>query len=856
MIVPLDLATDASLVGGKAATLARLRAAGFPVPEGFVVLAAGADPAGLARAVEELDDGGGAGTLFAVRSSGYAEDSHAASFAGQYTSVLGVRGVEEIARAVQTCLASYANGRAAAYQSGLAVAGAGGAILVQRLVAADAAGVAFSIDPISGATDRVLVDAGIGLGEAVVGGHVTPDSYVVLKESGAIVSRRIGDKGVQAALRPGGIELVPVDAARRREPCLDDAAVRAVAELARRVEAHEGRSVDIEWAVRGGELYLLQARPVTAIPPAAGGARPPAGWMPELNTAIDPRFPLYSRGNVGEILPGCVTPLTYSIFSRGVERAFRQVAEGLGSMPDVGPAPVVVGYFFHRVYLNASYFMTAADNSPGASRDTVYEDLIGPPPSPHPAWTWGDLLPWRLWRGARIVVRFLAQQARLDADMAACRARYAAMRRRFDEAGPLTWRNADLADWIEVNDGDMQPVLVHIRASQFATSSFTSLKGLTRRWLDDATGALASSLVTGLGTVAGANPAFAFYDLAAQVSADPSLRELFTTEPDDRQLLDALQARPDAAAASLRDALARFTAAFGQRGFREAEFRSPTWREDPASAIAQIRHHLQPGSAAPAQVAERQRAVSSEARARALAALPAWKRGVFDAFLAGARKHIAAREEMKDLLLQFLDLSRRVIAAVKVRLADLLDQPDDVYFLLDGEVAAALRGALPRDRVAAIVRKRRQEFAWSSRLEVPKVQDGVARVVTEVERRGGIRPAASGAGDLHLTGVPVSAGTVEGRACVVTSPAEAVLQPGEILVAPVTDVAWTPLFLRAAGLVVEVGGPLSHGSIVAREYGIPAVTAVAGATQQIRTGDQLRVDGSAGVVIVTRTGRE
>jgi pyruvate,water dikinase len=175
----------------------------------------------------------------------------------------------------------------------------------------------------------------------------------------------------------------------------------------------------------------------------------------------------------------------------------------------------------------------------------------------------------------------------------------------------------------------------------------------------------------------------------------------------------------------------------------------------------------------------------------------------------------------------------------------LLAQPDDIYFLVDREVASALRGQLARQEISEIVERRRREYEWSSRLQVPKVQEGVARVIDA--------PAVAATGGEH-TGIPVSPGVVEGRACVVLDPNDAVLQPGDILVAPVTDVAWTPLFLRAAGLVVEVGGPLSHGSIVAREYGIPAVTAVAGATRDIRTGDIIRIDGSRGTVaVLTRT---
>jgi len=827
VIVSLDseAARDAAKTGGKASTLARLRAAGFPVPEGFVVTA-DYGSADLVATLEDLERRVGPDAGFAVRSSSRAEDSAAASFAGQYDTVLGVRGANEVSHAITRCFASFSSARASAYQSAVGVQDAAGAVIVQRLVPADAAGVAFTRDPVTGARDRIVIDAGAGLGDAVVGGRVTPDGFVVMKRSGEVIVRRTaGDR-----------------------PCLGDEQVQAIAALAERVEDHEGAPVDIEWAWHGDRAYLLQARPVTAIGTRESAPwTPPSDWTPELNTRIDPRFPLYSNGNVSEILPGCVPPLTYSLFSRGVERGFRSVAETIGSMPDVGPHPIVVGFFFHRLYLNVSYFMTAADRSPGATRDTVYEDLIGPSPEKHPAWRAADLLPWRLWRGLGIIRRFLAMQGRLDKDLEACRVLYVNTRRRFDDSDPSQWPTADLLRWIEVDDDDsLLPVLVHLRASQFATSSFATLRSLTKRWLDDASGASASSLLTGIGSIAGANPVFGLYGLARLVADDPALRALFRDEPDDTRLLGYLETAGDGPSSRFLEQVHTFIERFGHRGFREADFRSPTWRERPALVIAHVRGHLsEPGGLSPQAIAERQEHAGADARVRALARLPTWKRVVFEAILNAARKHIAAREEMKDLLLKFLDLRRIVIAVAKTRLAAVLGDPDDLYFLLDGEVASALRGELARAAVADIVRRRRRDFEWCARIDVPKVQDGVARWVP----RSPVTPDP-GVGPGDLLGLPVSPGVAEGRARVVLDPTGAVLASGEILVAPVTDVAWTPLFLHAAGLVVEVGGPLSHGSIVAREFGIPAVTAVTGATRRIRSGDRVRVDGSRGVVAI------
>jgi pyruvate,water dikinase len=817
VILPLDNegAREPRVAGGKASTLARLRAAGFPVPDGFVITPDEDVVLTLAEALGALRRRVGDDVRFAVRSSGIAEDSSDASFAGQYESVLGVRSAVDVAQAIERCFVSFSNDRALAYYAGRGVRDAGGAVLVQQLVEADAAGVAFTVDPVTGARDRVTIDAAPGLGEAVVGGRVVPDAFAVLT-SGAIVHRRL--TGARASL--------------------GDDAVRAVAALARRVEAHEGRPVDIEWAWHGGQVHLLQARPITAIAAPPG---PPEDWVPELNTAIDPRFPLYSNGNVSEILPGCVTPLTFSLFARVVERAFRDLPERVGSMTDVGPRPVVVGFFFHRLYLNASYFMTAADRSPGASPDHVYEELIGRPPVRHPAWKWSDLLPWNLWRGAWIIGRFLALQRQLPRDIAACRTLLDDRRRQFAQKDPTQWSADELASSIVLAESASLPAIVHIRASQFANTSFGTLQSLTRRWLDDATGTVASSLVTGIGWLAGASPAVDLSEMGRFVAREPALVAGFRDQPDDERLLAQIQAAERGPWADLRSRLRDFIGRYGHRGFREAEYRSPSWGERPATVLTHLRTHLTPGQASISEIAVRQQRISDEARTRALARLDGLERALFTPVLEAARKHIAAREQMKDLLMQFVALQRRVIAAAKLRLADLLEQGDDIYFLLDREVAAALRGEQRREALQAIVKRRRQEFAWCERLQVPKVQDGTARASSVME------PPPS---EDDLSGLSVSPGIVEGPARIVFDPAEASIDAGDILVAPVTDVAWTPLFLHAKGLVVEVGGLLSHGSIVAREYGIPAVTAVAGATRRIRSGDRVRVDANRGVVAI------
>jgi pyruvate,water dikinase len=263
MICSLDesSARDVLIAGGKAAALAKLIARHFPIPEGFIVTT----PAerDLSAHLDAIEHRIAPNSVFAVRSSGYSEDSADSSFAGQYETVLGVRGLEAVSSAITRCFESFYNGRSAAYRASCAAEMRGGAVIVQRLVEADAAGVAFTADPVTGARDRICIEANFGLGDSVVGGHVNPDGFTVIRETGEIAERRIAEKHVRSVLISGGSLLEPMPEELVRKACLTEEAVHAVAGIASRVEEHFGRPVDIEWAWKDRKIWLLQARAVT-----------------------------------------------------------------------------------------------------------------------------------------------------------------------------------------------------------------------------------------------------------------------------------------------------------------------------------------------------------------------------------------------------------------------------------------------------------------------------------------------------------------------------------------------------------------------------------------------------------------
>jgi phosphohistidine swiveling domain-containing protein len=865
-------AKSRALCGGKGAELALLIGDSLPVPDGFVVTTAafssfleanGLDTpcselrgAGSERSVElakELrhriasagfpdslrdevsrklagfEDEGLHPQLWAVRSSAIAEDTDSASFAGQYDTTLGVQATE-VPRAIRDSWSSMFSERAVRYRKERGATDDRMAVVVQRLLRPEAAGVCFTVDPVSGA-DQIVINANYGLGESVVGGYATPDTYVVDGRTFAVVSQLAGCKTTQVVAGERGIETTTVPAEKQQALCLAPAQASEVAKLASAVAARHRRPVDIEWAYAEGTLHLLQARAITSDPAAA--ASPPPGWAPANNTPIDARYPLYSNGNISEVMPGCVSPLSWDHTGRLIEHAFRSQLAALGAI-DRKAGPSVLGFFFHRPYVNVSLLVDAASRTPGMTPDTVLEEFVGKPDATTPAVTVRDFMPHRVPRLGRVAWTVLRHATALPARIEDCQRAAKSDAAQVSQQWLAEASDEVLLEHVRMSDELGAPSVVHVWASTLASVAFTQLRRRTSSWLQDTDGALASELVTGIERLPSAEPALALHALSKKVAASPALAELFRGNADDATLLDALRGDP------LHADLALFVQQYGHRGVAEAELNRPCWREDPTQLISLMRNNLRPGAVTQVDLRERQKRAHREAMSR-LDGLSWWRRRWLRLLIDRARVGFLQRETMKDLVIRRLDRSRLVYREINRRLVSrgLTSSPDDIFFLLWDEVKSLVNGARSKEDTARVIDQRRRDYRWSRQVEVPKLQQNTARTLDGADAPAGLK----------LDGMGVSPGRVTGVARVVTDPrSSAYIEPGEILVAPVTDVAWTPLFAQAAGLVVEVGGLLSHGSIVAREYGVPAVVGVAGATRTIQTGDRISLDGATGRV--------
>jgi phosphohistidine swiveling domain-containing protein len=806
--------------GGKGASLAALARASFEVPDGFIIpvdVAArlrGAPAewppelrrellARLAALVPAYEP-------VAVRSSAADEDGAAASFAGQHETVLGVTGGDAFLEAVARCLASADAESARAYRQSVgADAEAAMALVVQRMVPAVAAGVAFSIDPVTGSRDHVVVEAVAGLGDALVSGQAEGQRFLVHRQSLTIQER-------------------PHSA-----PVLSDDLVIAVVRAALRAEDLFGSPQDIEFAVdERGKLWLLQSRPVTSI--AASAPRPDGlgGWYSEFDTRTSDAD-LWTSANVQEILPGLLTPLTITTFNQTVPRAYTEDYHELGLL-SADENPVFMGCFYNRAFLNMEATRLIASRVLGFREGALEQQYLGGPIDDG----WRTPLPrLKTWRHRILTApRMLRVMATLSKQ--ADRAERAVLdaEAKVRAVDPFSLSSAELQRYRErILDFAARISRVHLRVTGVAGSGYDTILALVRPVLGDEAEGRVPTLFTGLPGVESARISLDLWELsrtAIETGIAGRLRE------------PGFDPRDPALPARWQERYAAFIERHGHRGLNEMETAAKTWRWDPAPVVEMVASYvdIDPAHAPPAVLARQE--AERLALTREIDARLGWaQRRVFRWLLPRAQGWVALRERTKSILVRAARLGDWHLAAVQARLVDLgvIREPDDLFFLSHEEVSNVLANGLRLD-LSANVAARRREFERNRHVILPERFRG---------RPVPLPPAEAGhAGDV-LKGTPVSPGRVTGRARVILDPkADGPLQPGEILVAPVTDAGWTPLFALAAGLVVDMGSALSHGSTVAREYGLPAVVNVRQGTARIRTGDLVAIDGIAGTVTI------
>lgn len=868
---------DLPRVGGKGANLGELSAAGFPVPPGFCVTTSAYDafiaaaPEGAFAPLEGLSSDLGqvraAGTRvrealasvpvppeveavarqawselgedwpWAVRSSATAEDLPDASFAGQQDTYLNLRGADAIVDGIKRCWISLFTDRAILYriEHGFSHAEVQLAVVVQRQVLPQVSGILFTADPITSNRQVASIDAGFGLGEALVSGKVSADLFRLDKRSGELLSRRIADKAlVILPLPEGGTEEVALEGEARTRPSLTDGQARDLLALGMRIEAHYGVPQDVEWCIEGDELFVVQSRPITTLYPRPSPAPSEASTARGLHVYVSWNH-VQSMTDAMPELARSLIQLANPLGKAGEARVHTPyMASAAGRLYHDPTELLRIGGLGRR----AAAMLMNSDPLMGLSLgDVVRRPAFSAGGRPGEALAMGWALALRSLPVTAGTLRHLAVGApepkvpaaaeRLEQRLADWKSEVAGA-----EPGEARVRVVRAMVWA------ILPDIAHTFPLIFASiAANVSL----RRWTET------PELVDQMLRATPHNPLTekdeALAAIAEHLRGD-AVGEGLCREPPDGDAA-ALLARLDHLPAA-REALSDWFARFGDRGPGEVDVSRPRYRDDPRGILRALATTLD----GPAHAfAEQQAAFAKGAGEAADALVSSAARGLLGPLRAPlvrwltrvGRSLFAAREQPKFYWLRVLGVARSVLWEEGQRLASqgILAEPDDVWHL-DIDELVALSGG--QTSLAEVVPSRREDHARHAALEPARVLTSDGEVVVA-------RHDASGAPAGALLGVSASAGVAEGVVRVISDPATETLRKGEVLVAAYTDPGWTPLFPQAAALVMEVGGQMTHGSVVAREYGIPAVVCVPGATRTLRTGQRVRVDGDQGWVV-------
>jgi rifampicin phosphotransferase len=892
LVLALELASAELLpsVGGKAANLGELMRCGLPVPAGFCLTtqayrrataSAGLDDVHAALARTAPDDLAGLAGLaaearrlvlaadvpadiadaaraaymalgtdapVAVRSSATAEDLPFASFAGQQDTFLNVVGVDAVLAGVRQCWASLWTDRAVSYRAthGISPSTVSLAVVVQRMVDADVAGVLFTANPVTGRRHEAVIDASPGLGEAVVSGSVNPDHFVVDSGTQTILERRIGSKRV--AIRPlpgGGTERVEQPDAGA-QPCLDDNQLLALERLGRRAEVHFGAPQDLEWAIDGGGVpWLTQSRPITTLYPLPERRRVREGAR------------VYLCFSLAQGLTRPLTPMGLAGF-RLIASSVARAASFEVPAPHDGPAPYVQAG--QRLFFDLTPVVRSAVGRAIVPRvfdvmearsAAVLRRLFA-----DPRFSVTSRSPWRVLRHIGPV----AARARVPETLLRALFRPEAALRRAERFGeqfrgalvvPAGSSPVQRLDHVErILGHELFPVVPNILP--LPALGFASLAAAGKLLGRGAGPGALQPVLRGLPNNVTTEMDLALWQLAAAIRADAAAAAVFDGPGFDGVPVPELVRRYRARElpAVVQSGLAGFLSRYGHRAVAEIDLGMPRWSDDPSHILGVLANYLRledPGQSPDRQFGKAAR--EAEAQVERLAAVAGERSRLHAALVRAALKRTrmfaGLRELPKYHIVEALAAVRRQLQVIGTELAGAgrIGSADDVFFLDLAEVREGLAGR----PLQHLVVQRRQDYAQElGRRHVPRVllSDGTEPEALQT-RGAGAEAGVPG----QLTGTPASAGTVTATARVILEPQGARLEPGEILVAPSTDPGWTPLFLTAGGLVMEMGGPNSHGAVVAREYGIPAVVGVPDATSLITTGHSITVDGAAGTVV-------
>ncbi|MEM7017951.1 MAG: PEP/pyruvate-binding domain-containing protein [Pseudomonadota bacterium] len=847
--------------GGKGANLGELIRAGFPVPPGYVVTTSAyqafLEHAGLTDMVSNLATGeAGSETreqirqafrdvdvpsditsaildaetaiaeqrptptvIYAVRSSATAEDAADASFAGQHETYYYVTR-DKLLNMVRYCWASLFADNAVAYREtqGIPHDSVQMAVVVQVMVQSEVAGVTFSANPITGSNDEIVTEASWGMGAAIVDGRVTPDRFVTLREPSTIIDRHLADKKVMVPAGLTGAEptrLQNVPHELRRAATLDDASIHEIAALAQRAEEAFGSPQDIEWAMENGELYMLQSRPITTLAKHPEEEIPEGRYLifkPLLENFTDPMTPL-----LGDLCDKMLPPGTVVYKGR--------IYMDLNVIKILSPQQMTDEQLVKVGYLNG----LDDDEKPKLSLLKILGQSLG--------FTFM----------AALHGTFFGRTANMPDDFMVPFRERMRMVKGDPSIDPLRafWSlgGGDAGFWEPVGT---VPLGINLTAGRYIVW-LGIVKSLLNRWAPELPPDTNSLICSGSEGVKSTEMGRGIVALAEHARTEPDVVKVFMERPITSVLTTLRQAET---AKPFMTAFDAFLDTHGHRALKEFEISVPRWHEDPTPVLAMIKNYLSSDDDPMLMEkagSERRTALLNELNeALDKLSLSSLRRGVLEYCIERAKYFTKLRENSRYYHIMIFDVVRAKVLAVEEKLlaSGALKCQGDIFYLTFDEMYGLERGELGWSDVEQQIHDRRLEWVRNSKSSPLKT------LGFELENAEADRQAD---GD-QLKGFGASPGYYEGVARLILDPAaDAELKPGEILVAPYTDPAWTPLFLTARAAVVEIGSYLSHAGTIAREYGMPCVVDVENCTHRITSGMRLAVNGDAGTVTILDT---
>ncbi|MFN8533969.1 MAG: rifamycin-inactivating phosphotransferase [Dehalococcoidia bacterium] len=846
--------TQVEVVGGKGANLGELlRIDGIEVPAGFCVTttafrrtiaeapvvhdridrlsrlapedraAIGALSAEIRQVIEEIaipDDLTSAidrqiarlgdQATYAVRSSATAEDLPTASFAGQHDTYLNLAGLPAILTRISRCWASLFTERAVTYRlrNGIDHQKISMAIVVQRMVFPEAAGILFTADPTTGNRRVSSIEASLGLGEALVSGLVTADVFRV--RNGEIVDRTIATKQHASRATPTGrTDYQAVEPDQQDKPALTDGQVLRLDQLGRRIEAHFGRPQDIEWCLVGDDFQFVQSRPITTLFP--------------IPVRDEGENHVYISVGHQQMMTDPIKPLGLSIWQLTAGRPmydaggrlFVDVTRDLASpasrarLLDLAKSDPLIGDALETILERGNFLPLLPDASPGGAMPlgrlvpietdpTVVSDLI------------------ERWQTS---IAALKHEIRAKAGTA-------------------------LLDFIVADIEELRRLLFDPQSHRAIMAGIEASWWLNERvetWLGEKNAA--DTLTRSVPQNVTSEMGLALLDVADVIRIYPEVVALLQAVRDDGFLDEIVQVSGGEEA---RAAIEGWLATYGMRCVGEIDITRPRWSERPATLLPLILGNVKTFEAGAGKSRFEQGQQEAQNKERELLArlrsLPDGEERAKETeqMIRRVRTFIGYREYPKYGMIGRYFVYKQALMEEAGRLvqAGVLGEKEDIFYLTFHELREVVVTNEARDQ---LIRERKEAFRWYQTLTPPRVLTSDGEVISGTYRRDDF-PAGA------LVGLAVSAGTVEGRARVIHDLAEADLEPGDILVTAYTDPSWTPLFVAIRGLVTEVGGLLTHGSVIAREYGLPAVVGVKQATRLIKDGQRIRVQGTDGYV--------